>query len=239
MLDYKRRRVEGKSEAEMEQTANFILLMDWIGTIAFALSGAVLAIEKNMDIFGINILAIATATGGGMIRDILIGRFPPVMFKNPVYVLIAAVTANICFVFFFIKARKKVAIPDNMVRVYARVFFWFDTLGLAAFSVDGVYAGMYVDSGRNGFLLTFLGVMTGVGGGVLRDILANQMPAILVRNIYASASVAGALVMTLCVQADVRLNTSILAGFFTVIVIRCLASHYKWNLPRVTSGRRG
>ena len=124
----------------MEQTAFFIPLMDLIGTIAFALSGAVLAIGRDMDIFGVNILAIVTATGGGMIRDTLIGKFPPVMFRNPFYVLISSITANCCFVFFFIKARRKVAIPDNMVKVYAKVFFWFDTLGLAAFSVDGVYA---------------------------------------------------------------------------------------------------
>lgn len=223
---------------EMQQTAQFILLMDIIGTIAFALSGAVLAIERDMDIFGVNILAIVTATGGGMIRDIMIGKFPPVMFRNPFYVLISAVTANICFVFFYIKARKKVAIPDNMVRVYARVFFWFDTLGLAAFSVDGVYAGLYVGEFKSIFLLTYLGVMTGVGGGVLRDLLANQMPAILVRHVYASASIAGALVMAILLRYRVDANLSILAGFFSVILIRCLAAKFKWNLPKVTSGRR-
>lgn len=223
---------------EMQQTTQFILLMDLVGTIAFALSGAVLAIERDMDIFGINLLAIATATGGGMIRDILIGRIPPVMFRNPFYVLISAITANCCFVFFFVKARRKVAIPENMVRVYARVFFWFDTLGLAAFSVDGVYAGLSARGRKNIFLLTFLGVMTGVGGGVLRDLLANQTPAILVRHVYASASIAGALVMAIFLHRNVDLNLSILAGFITVILIRCLAAKFRWNLPKVTSGRR-
>ena len=222
----------------MEQTAFFIPLMDLIGTIAFALSGAVLAIGRDMDIFGVNILAIVTATGGGMIRDTLIGKFPPVMFRNPFYVLISSITANCCFVFFFIKARRKVAIPDNMVKVYAKVFFWFDTLGLAAFSVDGVYAGLSVGQHKSVFLLTFLGVMTGVGGGVLRDLLANQMPVILTRNIYACASIAGALVMALCLEGGVERNTAILAGFFTVIFIRCMAHRFKWNLPKVTSGRR-
>ena len=222
----------------MEQTAFFIPLMDLIGTIAFALSGAVLAIGRDMDIFGVNILAIVTATGGGMIRDTLIGKFPPVMFRNPFYVLISSITANCCFIFFFIKARRTVAIPDNMVKVYAQVFFWFDTLGLAAFSVDGVYAGLSVGHHRSVFLLTFLGVMTGVGGGVLRDLLANQMPVILTRNIYACASIAGALVMALCLEGGVERNTAILAGFFTVILIRCMAHRFKWNLPKVTSGRR-
>lgn len=222
----------------MEGTAQFILLMDWIGTIAFALSGAILAIERNMDIFGVNILAIAAATGGGMIRDLLIGRIPPVMFLNPTYVLISAITANICFLFFFMKAHRKVAIPDSMVRIYAEVFFWFDTLGLAAFSVDGVYAGLSLNIKENGFLLTFLGVMTGVGGGVLRDLLANQTPAILVKNVYASASIAGSLIMTLCLQGGVRSKSAIILGFFTVILIRYLARRFHWNLPRVTSGRR-
>ena len=125
-----------------------------------------------------------------------------------------------------------------MVRVYAKVFFWFDTLGLAAFSVDGVYAGLSVGRHKSVFLLTFLGVMTGVGGGVLRDLLANQMPVILTRNIYACASIAGALVMALCLEGGVERNTAILAGFFTVILIRCMAHRFKWNLPKVTSGRR-
>ena len=113
-----------------------------------------------------------------------------------------------------------------MVKVYAKVFFWFDTLGLAAFSVDGVYAGLSVGQHKSVFLLTFLGVMTGVGGGVLR------------RNIYACASIAGALVMALCLEGGVERNTAILAGFFTVILIRCMAHRFKWNLPKVTSGRR-
>ena len=198
-----------------------------------------------MDMFGINILAIATATGGGMIRDTLIGRFPPVMFRDPFYVVISVITANSCFLFFFIKARKKVAIPDNMVRVYARVFFWFDTLGLAAFSVDGVYAGFNarfsagLSEGKTQsvFFLTYLGVMTGVGGGILRDVLANQLPAVLVRHVYASASIAGALIMALLLRHGVDQNLSILTGFFLVILIRCLAAKFRWNLPKVTSGR--
>ena len=104
----------------MEQTAFFIPLMDLIGTIAFALSGAVLAIGRDMDIFGVNILAIVTATGGGMIRDTLIGKFPPVMFRNPFYVLISSITANCCFVFFFIK-RYFSGFPPSMLRRLARV----------------------------------------------------------------------------------------------------------------------
>lgn len=223
---------------DFQQTAQFILLMDFIGTIAFALSGAVLAIERNMDIFGVNILAVVTATGGGMIRDIMMGRIPPAMFRNPSYVLISVITANLCFVFFFMKARKKVAISDSMVKMYAKVFFWFDTLGLAAFSVDGVYAGMSAGKSRSVFLLTYLGVMTGVGGGIIRDLLAMKMPAILVRYVYACASIAGSLLMAVMLEHKANLNLSIMAGFLTVILIRCLAARFRWNLPKVTSGRK-
>ena len=214
------------------QTADFLILMDLIGTIAFALSGAMLGIRKNMVIFGVNILAIVTATGGGVLRDMLIGRFPPVMMRNPFYVLISAVTANVLFVFFSVRAGRK-QVPSGAVRIYQLVLFWFDSLGLAAFTVDGVYIGHYLSGSGNLFSISFLGVLTGVGGGIIRDLLADQTPDIFVKHVYACASICGAVLCGSLLEASVNPNLALLCGFGLVLLIRILAAHYRWNLPKV------
>lgn len=208
---------------------SFIFIMDIIGTIAFAISGAMVAIEKRMDIFGVNILAITTATGGGVIRDLLIGRTPPVMFSNPMYVFIAIITANVVFgVLYFYRKR----IGKGFVSVYEKILFWCDALGLAAFTVDGVDAGMQTGYADNWFLLVFLGTMTGVGGGVIRDMMASQMPYIFVKHIYACASILGALAAVLLWNVCGQ-NMAMMIGFVITLTIRALAAHYKWNLPRI------
>lgn len=211
-------------------TVSFIFVMDIIGTIAFAISGAMVAIQKKMDIFGVNILAITTATGGGVIRDLLIGHTPPVMFSNPIYVLIAILTANLVFVILFFHRKH---FGTNVVNMYERLLFWCDTLGLAAFSVDGVVAGMQTEHGENIFLLVFLGTITGVGGGVVRDMMANEMPYIFVKHIYAIASILGALTAAVLWKSWGQ-NFAMSAGFAVTIVIRALAAHYRWNLPRIS-----
>ena len=212
-------------------TLSFIMIMDIIGTIAFAISGAMVAIQRRMDLFGVNILAITTATGGGVIRDLIIGQNPPVMFQNPLYVFIAILTANIVFliVYFSRKYRKNDA---HVYALYEVVLFWCDALGLAAFSVDGVNAGAAAGYERNLFLLVFLGVVTGVGGGVIRDILANETPYIFVKHVYASASLLGALLATV-LWTYAGQEIAMLCGFVTVLSIRVLARHYKWNLPKL------
>ena len=123
-------------------TELFILITDIIGTVAFAVSGAMAGIRKKMDIFGVNILALLTATGGGIIRDIVMGEIPPTAFRNPFFVIIAAVAANITFIFVFWKHKSKKAFSDKTLAVYDKLFFWFDTVGLAAFTADGVHTGL-------------------------------------------------------------------------------------------------
>lgn len=211
-------------------TVSFIFIMDILGTIAFAISGAMVAIEKKMDIFGVNILAITTATGGGVIRDLLIGRTPPVMFSNPLYVFIAILTANVVFCMLYFNRKH---IGKEFIPIYERILFLCDALGLAAFTVDGVAAGMETQYAKNLFLLAFLGTVTGVGGGVIRDILALKMPYIFVKHIYACASLLGAL-MTAVLWNVCGQNVAMLVGFGVTLTIRALAAHYKWNLPRVS-----
>ncbi len=207
-------------------TLSFILWMDIVGTFAFAVSGAMMAIRKEMDVFGVNILALMTAVGGGALRDVFIGKVPPMMFQNPIYTVIAFMTANI--VFFYVKICK----TKKVSGIYEKLLFWFDTLGLGAFTADGVYAAINSDAGGNLFFVIFLGVITGVGGGVLRDIMANEMPYIFVKHVYACASIAGA------VAAGYSWNIlgsqgAMMLGFGVTIIIRILAAYRRWDLPHL------
>ena len=213
-------------------TGLFILITDIIGTVAFAVSGAMAGIRKKMDIFGVNILALLTATGGGIIRDIVMGSTPPTAFKNPMFVIIAAVTANITFIFVWWQHKKKREISDKTRAIYEKVFFWFDTIGLAAFTADGVHTGLLGEHSHNAFLVIFLGVVTGVGGGVLRDALSLEMPYIFVKHIYACASLVGAGVVYIIYSVTGSSEAAMLSGFLFVCIIRYCAAHYGWNLPK-------
>ena len=204
-------------------------IFDFIGTVAFAISGAITGIHKKMDIFGVNILAIVTACGGGVIRDIIMGNFPPQMFINPFYVLVAAIVANIVFSIMYFKK----TIPEKLSGIYEKGLFIFDTLGLAAFMVDGIMIGVNFGYSDNLFLLIFLGFTTGVGGGVLRDVLSNQMPAIFVKHVYALPVIIGGIVMVGMHAIIHTWNIPMVSSFILVILMRILARHYKWNLPKV------
>ena len=206
-----------------------LMLMDFVGTIAFAISGAILGVKKNMDIFGINILAITTACGGGIIRDIIIGDIPPKAFRNPFYVGVAVIVANAIFLWLCLHKH----MPQKIVTLYDQLVFWFDTLGLAAFTVDGVMIGINAGYSRNIFLIVFLGFITGVGGGALRDIMAVQMPDILRKHVYAVASIAGGCLMAFLYACTGLEEIALLSGFLGVVVLRYLAAKNEWNLPKV------
>lgn len=207
-----------------------LLIMDLVGTIAFAISGAVLGIKKKMDIFGISLLAITTACGGGILRDIIVGEIPPKAFKNPFYVGVAFIVANIIFI--CLSSHKKM--PQGFVNVYDHIFFWFDTLGLAAFTVDGVMIGIEAGYDDNIFLIVFLGFITGVGGGALRDMMANQMPDILRKHVYAVASIAGGIIMAITYNLTNFKSISALLAFISVVILRYLAAKFEWNLPKLS-----
>ena len=204
-------------------------IIENIGLIAFAISGAVVAAKKDMDLFGINLMALVTATGGGLIRDIIIDRIPPVMFVNPSLTIITLITANIAFVVMYLKK----PMPKGITPVYDKLLFWLDTLGLAAFTVDGAFAGIYSDYSDNLFLVAFLGVITGIGGGLIRDVLADKVPYVLVKHVYAIACIAGAAVTVLLWKFTGSELISSICGFSTIVLMRFLAMHFEWNLPTV------
>ena len=202
----------------------FIFVVNIIGTLAFAASGAMIGLNKNMDIFGVCILGLATATGGGVIRDLILGLTPPMAFRDPTYAVLALATSA---VFFSLHVRQ--VLMHNQRR-YDLLLFWMDALGLGAFTVIGVELAFQQAAEPTFFLLVFVGVLTGVGGGVLRDLLAQQLPYIFVKHVYACASLAGAL---LCAGLwDLDRMAAMLVGMSAVVLIRVLAAHYHWNLPK-------
>lgn len=203
----------------------FIFIVNIIGTLAFAASGAMIGLNKNMDIFGVCILGLATATGGGVIRDLILGLTPPMAFRDPTYAVLALATSAV----FFSRRVRRVLMHNQ--RRYDRLLFWMDTLGLGVFSVAGVELAFSRSGHPTFFLLVFIGTITGVGGGVLRDLLAQEVPYIFVKHIYACASLAGA-VLCAGLWSYVDSMYAMLAGMTAVVVIRVLAAHFHWNLPR-------
>ena len=209
----------------------FIFILELIGTVAFASSGAMIAIEKKMDIFGVNVLGATTAVGGGIMRDIILGLTPPGAFSHPVYVLVAALTSTILFVI----AYAKPTAFESRVKTdyYDKLMFWCDTAGLGIFTVVGIQAAVRAVGGENVFFFVFIGTLTGVGGGVLRDIMAGETPYILVKHIYACAAIAGGIVCVVGRTAFGEAYGTIL-GLAAPILLRFLAAHFRWNLMRVS-----
>lgn len=208
----------------------FITLMEIVGTIAFAISGAMVAVKKNMDILGIVILGITTAVGGGIIRDIILGNTPPQVFKNPTYPLIAFITSLVVFLFLYVYKKKNG--HENLKKWYEKSLIVFDAIGLGIFTTVGISVAIQANERNSWFLYLFVGVITGVGGGILRDILADDTPYILVKHVYACASIIGAIICILLWNI-VGKTISMFVGTVVVIIIRLLAAHYKWNLPKI------
>lgn len=203
-------------------------IVEIIGTIAFACSGAMVAIRKNLDLLGIVVLGVITAVGGGMTRDLLIGNTPPALFVNPVYVLAAFLSV---MVLFLVVRFRQISMAMLESVTYERAMNLLDAIGLGAFTVVGIDTAIAHGFGDYHFLMIFLGVITGVGGGILRDIMAGETPAVLKKHIYACASLAGAVSYVWLLDV-MRAEVAVVISALLVVVIRVLARHYKWNLPR-------
>lgn len=192
-------------------------ILEIIGTIAFSVSGAVVGIKKKMDILGVVTMGIITAVGGGIIRDLLIGVVPPAAFRDPIYALIAIGVAVIAF---FPFVSRKINL-DHFIWILA------DSIGLGAFTMIGVSTGTAFD---NVFLEVFLGVLTGVGGGVIRDICSGDIPMIFIRHFYACPCIIGAIVCAVLNKYDPDL--AMVLGFAVILILRLLAAKFKWHLPK-------
>lgn len=207
-----------------------IEVMGWIGTVAFAVSGSLVAIGCSLDLFGVMIVGCVTAVGGGMIRDLLIGNIPPQAFLNPYILLVAAVTSIAVFIIAYINRKRFQGFRDTIETINNI----FDAVGLAAFSVTGMEVARVAGYADNVVLTITLGVITGIGGGVLRDVLVNEKPYVLTRHVYAVASILGCAVyygMSVCFDYHV---SGTFAAVGLTVLIRLLAAKYHWKLPKIT-----
>lgn len=195
---------------------NFVDIIDYIGTFAFAISGIRLASQKKFDLFGAFIVGMATAVGGGTLRDVMLG-YSPFWMTQWVYFAITAM-ALLLFVFFH-KAIQKVS----------GTIFLFDTIGLALFTVVGFQKT--VEAGFPFWAANIMGMFTGSAGGVIRDILINEVPLIFRKDIYALACFLGGLVYTGAIMMGMDGMLAQLGCAFTVVIARLLAVRYHWQLP--------
>lgn len=200
-----------------------------VGTIAFAASGAMMAIDRDLDLFGVVFLGVITACGGGILRDVILGTFPPNAFSSPVFVFVSAVTSVAVFMFAYLKGaryekgRKHIDHDMNFI----------DAVGLGIFSVIGAQVAMRKGYADNSFLCIMMGMSTGVGGGILRDLLSRQIPAVLYKRIYAVASIVGAAIYYGMMNIGIAEPISMLGGMVLTVTVRMLATHYLWDLPIV------
>ena len=205
----------------------FFTFAEIIGTVAFALSGALKAIQKKLDIFGVCVLAVFTALGGGVVRDLLLGLTPPRMCYSEGYLLTALAVAVGTFL-----VVRRLHQATEFGLWWDRVFNICDALGLGIFAVIGTQAAIQAGFGSKFFLCLSTGVITGVGGGALRDMMCVEIPSILRKHIYAVAALAGSLLYYILVWFSVPVPLATLVAVAVTVTLRILARHYQWNLPK-------
>ncbi len=198
---------------------SLLYTLDLIGTAAFAASGAWAGIHKRMDLLGVLVLGVVTATGGGTLRDILLGDFPPFCLKDELYLYISLGVSLL--VFFF----------NRQMTFLKNPLLYFDAIGLGTFVVIGTQKAMSYQMGALGAIL--LGVMTATAGGVTRDVLSNEVPLIMRKEtLYASVCIAGAVLLVLLSKTPLIGAPATLMAALTVIILRILAIRQNWTLPR-------
>lgn len=195
-----------------------LYLFDLLGTFAFAISGAIAGVRKDMDLYGVTVLGIVTAVGGGTIRDVVVGRIPPFIFADTNYLFISILGSVI--VFFFSKYVEKL---KNSLST-------MDALGLGVFTVIGISVGIDYNIGYFGAII--MGVMTGTVGGMIRDILQGEVPMVLKKEIYASACIFGGIVFIGLDFIGFYKTFNVILCATIVFVIRMTAIYKNWNLPK-------
>lgn len=217
--------MDGITGESLDIAPDLWFALDMLGTFVFALSGGLLAARKRFDIVGIAVLSVAAGLGGGMTRDLLLGDTPPVAFREEVYLITALIAAGAVFLF-----HHQINRLDSSIRV-------LDAVGLGVFAISGTLKSLEFDLGP--FPAILLGTVTGAGGGVIRDLLAREVPLILQRDIYALAAVLGGstVVAALWIGFDPAIGA--LGGLVATIGLRLLAIRYNLNAPRARAHERG
>ena len=200
----------------------FIYILDLFGTMAFAVTGAFKAIEHKADIVGIIILATITGVAGGTIRDVILGRDLPNSLIDPSYVIITVVSAIVIFLL------------HSKMKKHWNVFLKFDAIGLGVFTVIGATFA-YNMFGMNFLVIVLSGMLTAIGGGILRDVFVSQTPIVFVKELYASASFLGASAFYLVILLTNDVYAGTISGILLATGLRMIAMKYNWNLPKVKS----
>lgn len=207
---------------------SFLLIISVIGTVAYGIAGALTGIENKLDAFGVCTLAVITSTGGGFLRDLIIGENQFVLFDEWWYPLIAFVVSLIVFItMWFIR---NLAWEDSAV--YRLTFLIIDSIGLGAFVIVGVLRAKNLNVTNEGQLI-FYALLTCVGGSLLRDILVMKIPFIFRKHIYAVAAIIGAVIFVVLDKFSLNIWISSQITIIIVITIRFFAARYKWNFPRI------
>jgi len=198
----------------------FLTLVDFVGCFAFALSGGTRAVERRLDPFGVVFLAFVAATFGGIARDLVIGAVPPVAFATWHYFAIASVAGLSCVFAYPIIAR--LAAPVAV----------FDAIGLGLYVVVGTRKGL--DTGLSPVMAAVLGMITAIGGGIGRDVLATQTPMVLHKEVYALAALIGSLIVAFGDYFSLPAVLTAVIGGGVTILLRLAAMRWDWNLPPVS-----
>lgn len=204
-----------------------LLVLDLGGTFVFALSGATAAVKHRLDIFGVMVLSFAAGNAGGITRDLLIGAVPPAAIADWTYVGVSVLAG---FLTFF---------GASLIDRLTNPVLWFDAVGLAFFAVAGTQKALV--HGLNPAMAALLGMLTGIGGGMLRDVLVNEVPTVLRADLYALAALACAVVVAMGHVLDIQPLTTTLAGGAICFGLRFMAIRYGWHLPgarRMRDGKR-
>ena len=196
-------------------------VLDWIGTFVFALSGGLLGVQKKFDLFGVLFLSFVVAVAGGMMRDVLIGAVPPAAVSEIHYFLIAMAGGLITFYCY----------PKVASRL--RQMLLLDAVGLGLFAVIG--AGKAIDYGINPLMASIMGMLTGIGGGMMRDVLAGEVPFVLRSDLYALAALAAGAIVALGHVLDMPRLYPMLIGAVVCILLRIMAIYRGWRAPVAAS----
>jgi uncharacterized membrane protein YeiH len=194
-----------------------IYLLDLLGTFVFAISGASIAMQKKFDPFGIFIVGFVTALGGGTLRDILIGRQPVSWMENTTYVYVIVLAVILAIIF------------RNKIKFLSKSLFLFDTIGLGIFTIIGT--GIGIELNFNPIISIALGTISGAFGGVIRDILCNEIPVIFRKEIYATACIFGAIAYIILIKIEASQIFSYGITITIVIAIRIIAVKFHLSLP--------
>lgn len=213
----------------MNEIETVVFVLEMVGVAAFAVSGVMVAVARELDLLGALVLGAITSVGGGVIRDILLGVLPPAMFVDPRYVIAAVGVSLVTFVV-------ALCLGDRFLQRIERLgplINALDAAGLGIFVTVGVDAAVRAGYGNNAFLAVFVGTMTGVGGGILRDQLVGRVPMVLQKHVYVLAAIAGAIAYYVMLRLDLLRPVALCLSSAIVVVIRLLAAHYRWNLPHI------